>query len=422
MNHCLTRCFKLPPRLFSEKSAWNQRADSAGVSPDSKKYTDATFHILEEHGNTIGMWMLYDEWTYPIFAMETNGAPVIRDVEVRSYEGNQWPPTMMPWYKTLDGKVFARGVPLPQGRIRPSGPCGPGSDGSLILFNPETNEVYDFWQATTAVNDQGISVGGGVEGGSILMTGGVAWFQTGTDALGCQLPICDARAPGSWPRTSCRASGLPYIGGLLVPEDIEQGEIRHALTFTMPRLRHIPGFTMDDPPSYVYPASKTETSDFTDNPYALASGMRIRLKETLLDEAGGELDESKDTVAPITRMFFKALREYGAYLVEGGGGFGIAAEDHRTAWLDVPNDEVARLAGLDNVDEMVRKGTAKWQIIMDELNEQLSWKISDTSKCIPFGVRRPGGEIVSNFEVVEDVTIPDVNWLRDVKGFSFLNT
>jgi hypothetical protein len=247
------------------------------------------------------------------------------------------------------------------------------------------------------------------------MAGSVAYFKV--DGPGSQLPVADARAVSTLPRGSCRASGVPYLAGLFVPEDLKGGadaEIKHALVFTLPRSRHIPNSSMDDPPDYVYPATKTETHDFTTNPSALASGERIRLKQEIVDNSGATIDESHYNVklAPITRIFLRSLREFGAYLVDGGEGFGFSAEDYHTAPLDLSESQIKELIGAEADSELPGDRT-KWQVVIDKLNEQLSWELGgDGNHAISFSTKTDDGTVLSNFDAIEDAALPDVNWLR----------
>ena len=79
----------------------------------------------------------------------------------------------------------------------------------------------------------------------------------------------------------------------------------------------------------MYPASTTEALAFSRNSHAIRAGERIRLKNNLINWHGEPVDES--TLIPVTRMLLAALREYGAYCVDNGGGFGFYAEDYHTA-------------------------------------------------------------------------------------------
>jgi hypothetical protein len=283
-------------------------------------------------------------------------------------------------------------VPAPAGTVRPAGPPDIDADGHLVLYNPQTFEEYDFWQATTVRDGECESVGGGQPGNTILEAGVVDFFDT--------------RGPGANPDTlySARAHGPPLLAGLLLPEDIERGVIAHALALAIPGPRN----TSADPfepleSDYFYPASTTETDFFSTNPYALAAGQRIRLKQTLVDEEGNLIDE--DQLAPITRMFLTALRTYGAYVVDNAGGFSFSAEDVHTAALHLSDDEINELIG-QPPGTPLPAGMTRWQVVIEKIGEEL--------ELIPiaYGPWEEGQDPatatieIANFEVVEPAIVP----------------
>jgi hypothetical protein len=288
--------------------------------------------------------------------------------------------------------MFARGVSLPDGQVRPSLPETQKSDGALILYNPATQEEFDFWQATTVADQFG-----GVEGPTIVRAGEVAWFCIGVDAPGCQLPVCEFGRPGSLWRGSCRSTGVPYLAGLLVPEDFKsQSGIPHALAFTLPRLRYIEETSSGVPANHVYPATATEheTDNSTSNPFALAAGMRLRFGSTVVDKNGNAVNEA--ALAPVTKLFFQALRKYGAYLLDAAGAFGFAAEDQWTAPLELSIPDLADLVGttVESISATIDNGKTQWEILMSKLREEV--------EQIPFAVSANQG----NFEVIADAKLP----------------
>lgn len=406
------RDFEFTQRLFASWSPWNQNVCEAAVIAESDQFAETAHRSLTDirtDKNKAGLWVNHEDYTFPIYRVSNSNRTRLTDVEIRSYRGEQWTPHTIQWYRQND-RYFARGIPIPHSAVRPSAPSGIDSDGALILYNPDTMESYDFWQATTPAG------GAGVTGEGVIAAGAIAWFRTDADdqSPGCQLPACDARNPGSLPRNSARATGLPYLGGLLLPEDIAHECIQHALTFALPRLRHRACSDQCDLPDYVYPASNTETSNFSSNPFTLAAGMRIRLTKTIVDDVGAEIDESAHQVSPITKVFLRALREYGAFLVDGAEGFPIAAEDSNTGNLRITDAKLSDLCGLARakIESKLNDGMTKWQIALETLNEQLSWIMSPNDEHIPFAAVKIDGSLRPNFEVVESLPIPDVNWLR----------
>jgi len=286
-------------------------------------------------------------------------------------------------------------VPAPAGTVRPAGPEGTDSDGHMVLYNPDTFSEYDFWQATTIRNAECESLGGGLTGTTILEAGAIDFF--------------DVRGAGANTDTysSARATGVPLLAGLILPEDIEGGAISHALAVAIPGLRNTSGDPYEPLASdYFCPASTTETDFYNTNPQALAAGQRIRLRKTLVDDGGNPIDENQ--LAPITRMFLTALRTYGAYLVDNAGGFTFYAEDIHTAVLNLSNDQVNGLIG-QSPGTSLPAGKTRWQIVIEKLNEELAQ--------IPFAYgpwedgQNPAEATITsaNFEVVKPATYTTVS-------------
>jgi len=390
----LPRDFTLPTPLFAANSAWNQMATGAAVLPESNQQILVTYRVL--HGDTTSlhppgtadwypvMWVNHDEYTMPIF----RAGPGQQSVLICDYDGSMWwPSPKFPGNQQEGGPVP---VPAPAGTVRPASPRGTDSDGHLVLYDPDTFTAYDFWQATTRRNAVCESWGAGYQGITILEAGAVDFF--------------DVRGSGTNLDTysSARAVGTPLLAGLILPEDVENRTIAHALAFAIPGLRNLSSHPYEPLPSdYFYPASTTETDYYNTNPNALAAGQRIRLKQSIVDDSGAPIDENQ--LAPITRMFLTALRTYGAYLVDNAGGFIFYAEEIKTAVLHLTDGEVNALIG-ESPGTPLPAGKTKWQIVMETLNDELI--------TIPFAYgtlpANPATAqvITANFDVVEPATRP----------------
>jgi hypothetical protein len=104
-----------------------------------------------------------------------------------------------------------------------------------------------------------------------------------------------------------RGVGLPYLAMLVRPEEIEQGEIRHALSLT---IRNTDGAIA------VPPATKLEHPDWRYDGIPL--GMRFALNVT--DE---QIAEWLETVPEQYRraggIIARALRDYGCFITDTAG-------------------------------------------------------------------------------------------------------
>jgi hypothetical protein len=136
--------------------------------------------------------------------------------------------------------------------------------------------------------------------------------------------------PDGW--TSADAAGLPIFPGLVrYDEVVEQGEIRHALRFTVQNTRR----------AYVYPARHFASSDTSANLPPM--GMRVRLKASF-DISG---------FPPSARVILQALKTYGMLVADNGGDWFISgAPDAR--WNDAELNTLKQVAGSNfEVVEMV---------------------------------------------------------------------
>lgn len=398
---------RLIRRLASEVTNTDHQRERIQTVEERSNKENALLEVTDDGMDRGGIQSPYigcQEFTFPIFPIrDSSGNRTLSTVEIKSYKGESWEPFYEP-QRQVDEAWFADDVPMPEGRFRPSGPKGTGSDGAMILYDQLTGEEIDFWQVTTS--DGSTQGGGGQVGDQILAAGSLARFQSG--GLGARLP--------SEPQGSSRATGLPYLGGLLVPEDFQAGlnsVIKHALAFTFPRSRYFPFRLPGDPRDFIYPAVNSETAHFTQNPYALAAGMRIRLKSTIRSWSGLELsmDEWKSRLPPVVSMFLTALHDYGAFLVDGAAGFGIAAEDKHTA--NISADLVQQLIGKTGY---IGKTETPWEALIETINEYLSWHLFKWTEDAPeeglslgFLKKKDGRhyDFTTNFEVVLPLPAPE---------------
>jgi len=175
-------------------------------------------------------------------------------------------------------------------------------------------------------------------------------------------------------------SGLSIMAGLIRPEEVEAGVIRHALRFAYS--------ASDFSDRFRAPAIKTDQPKNTttrDPATAMDMGMRLQLDPSVDCDARtvpGESDTSAATA--YLRMICHALQDYGMIAVDGTGDRGLALmmEDSTTAdWPAILGDE--------------RFGSYSW-IVRDEAtpDDHLSRDASsgipwDRFRVLKLGVPRP---------------------------------
>ena len=132
----------------------------------------------------------------------------------------------------------------------------------------------------------------------------------------------NALRPDGW--TSADAAGLPMLPGLVRYDEVQSGEITHALRFTV----------SDTQRAYVYPATHF-ASDSTD-PSLPPMGLRVRLKASY-DISGFPAE---------VQVILRALKKYGMIVADNGGPFYISgAPDPR--WNDDALHAISQVASRD---------------------------------------------------------------------------
>jgi hypothetical protein len=213
------------------------------------------------------------------------------------------------YYSTYEGGDNARkghgfaptisGIPIPDNAVAPS-----GDDGQVVLWNPTTGVEYAFWQFNRTIS------------GTVSATNGYRYYTR----PGFQGRFADGMAG--------RGAGLPYLGGLVRPCEIERGRIDHALAFA---------YSSPSPRTFVYPASKL---DGLGSRRDLPEGSRLQLNPRL-DEA----DFKRWRLPTAARTIARALQTYGMYLVDNSGSSKVFLEARQTARWDasIRRDLVSRI-------------------------------------------------------------------------------
>jgi len=209
-------------------------------------------------------WVSIDEWSIPVFEVDEHRTPW-RKVSYTERTKKQHPKLLQ------EAPVPVEAVPDP---LR---------DAHLCIINESRTRAWDFW----AVREYREA---------LVVSSAVEWDLTGPGY----------GEPGGG---GCRAAGFPLIAGLIRHEEIMAGRIDHALCFAC---------TICAANEYVYPPA-TETDGQCRDPRALPEGVRFQLDP--------KLDLSALDLKPAAGVIARALQEYGMFLGDVSGGFGLYAEN-----------------------------------------------------------------------------------------------
>ncbi len=271
--------------IFPPDNPWNAPVDTAAVDPQS----DA---LIATIGRSTHL--------HPDFGADWNGGPFGIPYLVVGAAVAAVPVTF-----DYAGESDPGPYPIPSDAPIEGGSASSG-DRHVLVVDRDAHKLYELFDAHPE--------GGGWHAGS------GAVFDLSSNAL----------RPAGW--TSADAAGLPILAGLVrYDEVVDQGEIRHALRFTVSRTRH----------AYIAPA-RHYASSATD-PALPPMGMRVRLK------AGFDVS----TFPPTARVILTALKRYGMIVADNGSNWYVSgAPDAR--WSDTELNTLKTLAGDDF--EVVKMG------------------------------------------------------------------
>ncbi len=183
-------------------------------------------------------------------------------------------------------------VPIPDNIHTP-----PDTDGKLSIIDTVTNHVWNFYQLKRSSRGSEYYTVGGY--------GAFGWVNQNGDGV-------TSYSGGKW---GGRASGMPYYGGLIYPEEIKQGHIDHALAISL-------NCEAVSPTQVIWPARQGDGCGQGGNliPY----GARIQLDPSF--------DVNSSTLSNGGKIIARALQQYGGWVGETGGStFAVYAREFLTA-------------------------------------------------------------------------------------------
>lgn len=272
-------------QIFPPDNSWNQDISNLPVHPNSA-------NLIASIGADRGL--------HPDFGTVWEGAPI--GIPYVMVNGNQARVPVSFYYPTQSDPG-----PYP---IPPNPPIegGPDSDGDrhILVIDVDNRKLYELYDAWP--DGPGWAAGSG------------AIFDLDSNAV----------RPAGW--TSADAAGLPIFPGLArYDEIVEQGELRHALRFTVSRTQS----------AFIYPARHQASS--STNPNYPPMGLRVRLRA----------DFDISPFPPCVQVILRGLKRYGMLVADNGSNWYVSgAPDSR--WND---DELSSLSSVKGRDfEVVYTG------------------------------------------------------------------
>lgn len=254
---------KPPFRFFSPTSFWNEEVPvGAAIDPHSAEVISAFLATIDaEEQAKNGPWINTTAYSIPIYEV-----PASQPVLTVHLSGSVNPALSAAWHS----------VPLPK-TAEPAA----GTDGDLMIWQPSTNKLWEFWR---------------------LVHGATGWHASWGGAMDDVSTAQGAYGPEAWPdaQTSwgISASSMSLAGGLITLEDLADGEIDHALEMAIPGIR-----------SGVFASPAQRSDGRNDAAAALPEGAHLQLNPALNLESLH--------LAPFTLMLARAAQRYGIFVTDG---------------------------------------------------------------------------------------------------------
>lgn len=259
-------------RFFSASSFWNAPlAENAALDTHSAEIvgtfeTEINQELNAEEGPAINT----TAYSVPIYIATGNQQPVKVTLK-RSSTALQ-----SAW----------EAVPLPA-NAQPAA----GTDHHLVVWQPSTERLWEFWRLENTTEGWQAGWGGAME--HVMSNHGVY-------------------APEAWPGATrwwgASASSLSIAGGLITLEDLERGEINHALAMAIPHVR-----------ATVYSLPAYRTDGKTESALALPEGAHLRLDP--------KLNLANLHLPHITQEIAEAAQKYGIFVRDGSHTVCLYAQD-----------------------------------------------------------------------------------------------
>jgi hypothetical protein len=263
-----------PFRFFSSSSFWNEAVPADAAVETNSAAAIAVFgaEVVAEEQLGSGPWINAEKYSVPIYTVPANETKtrVILD-------GLHSEPALQAAWEA---------VPLPAD-AQPAR----GSDATLVVWQPSTDRLWEFEHLVHRANGWHASWGGAMQNVS---------SETGV------------YGPEAWPGAKSgwgvSASSLSIAGGLITLEDLERGEINHALALAIPNVR-----------AGVYASPAQRSDGLAASPLALPEGAHLRLNPSL--------NLSTLHLPRLTLMIAEAAQRYGIFVRDKGANIQFYAQD-----------------------------------------------------------------------------------------------
>jgi hypothetical protein len=209
-----------------------------------------------------------------------------------------------------------------------------GTDAEMTIYQPSSDTVWEFWRARKADGGWQACWGGRLDQAS--------------------------RSDGVFPQHyGTTATSLPFIGGQITAEELQRGEIRHAMGIALVDAEH---FSVKS-----WPAHRSDGFNPKRAPNRIPEGLRLRLDP--------QVDVASLNLHPVAATIARAAQKYGFVVWDKAGAISLRLQN--------PKSWTAR--GAADPYPALFKGTSKGKIMDGFPWDRLQFLPQDYGKPQPRG-------------------------------------
>ena len=276
-------------KIFSATSFWyTPIPNSVSLHPNSAGFVAEFIRQKKAYYGTVGINTF--KYASPVYYV---------DLSIRKVKVTQWDCQHKGYLDESLAEQWTE-VPIPSYAVPAD-----GTDAEMTIYQASTDTLWEFWK-TRQVNGQWQACWGG---------------RTNNASLS------DGVFNGSYGAT---ATSLPFIGGQITAEELQRGEIKHAIGISLVDLEHWKIFS--------WPAHRSDGSNPNNAPDRIPEGSRFRLDP--------KINVDNLSMHPIGKVIAKAAQKYGFVVWDKAGAITVRAQNpYSYTALRKPNPYNALFAG-----------------------------------------------------------------------------
>jgi hypothetical protein len=259
--------------IFSPTSFWYQPIPATvSLDPNSANFVAEFLRQKAAYYQTVGLNV--SSYSSPVYVAGTTTQT--KKVDYWNCQGKSYIPTGLveQW----------NAVPIPDG----SAPAD-GTDAEMTVYQPSTDSMWEFWR-TRLIDGQWSGCWGG------------------------RMQNVSASS-GIWPAPyGTTATGLPFLGGQITAEELNRGEIRHAIGISLVEAEQYSIFS--------WPANRSDGINPTNVPNRIPEGTRFRLNPAV--------DIDALPIHPIGKIIAKAGQKYGFVVWDKAGALTLRLQNPKS--------------------------------------------------------------------------------------------